>query len=84
MFILPPELQEIFGKQKLSFSEMPDILRNHLGTPDPVEIEYDIQYELYKLMKFLSIHFFFFPIDYLEIKQGILKLMNFRLLIINN
>lgn len=43
LFHLSPELQEIFGKPKLTFNEMPDVLRGHLGTPDPIEFEYNIQ-----------------------------------------
>ena len=47
VFHLNPELQQILGKQTITFTEMPDLLRGHLSPPDPVVIDYSIQYVLH-------------------------------------
>jgi len=38
-----PPLKEIFGLDKMEFSQIPTLLNTHLGPPDPLEIDFTIK-----------------------------------------
>lgn len=53
--ILNPQLKAIFGVDKMQFSHIPQLVGEHLGPPDPYEIDFTIRFIHHLLHQNLSL-----------------------------